>query len=304
MQTTLKILLISISVLLSHLDAADERWLRGSAMILSASKGVEVSIPGGNSFNPEEGMLPHVVPGAFSVRAEEGESIMLYAYNDVRMLFEGEGFFSIERLEGQFSFEGGDAGDGQKARQSRMILNLRTGFLAVDSRDLSPESQLSLELPFGRVSGSHSVWYIQIDFDRRSGIYNFTLACSEGKLGLTDLNGQLVTIYPGQRISGAGSFQKPIVEVGEFTREARERLEEFEQRFSLVDIDETDYAKMRKSMVEVSHVLSRQSGAFPRSANASPDQQPIVIDFVPRPAEVTPYRGEIPLPRVLETETR
>lgn len=274
-----------------------EAWVRGSAVVVEASGGVEVRVPAeGKTFDRFE--QPTYFSGIFSSRAQAGGSALFHTSNGMTLAFRGEGHFSVERFEGLFGLRDGEDDDGPAQTRSRMILNLRRGELLMDSRSLTADSKFVVETPFGRISSVKAVLLIHIDFDYRSDIYDFTISCTEGTIRLTDLSGQSYSIYAGQRIAGAGSYAAPAVEVGDQTEQIREKFERFFERLDGLDINKIDQAKLRAHTQALPDLVDEANTSF-RLSNERPTadrKRPRVIEFAPQTEAVTPFRGEVKPP--------
>ena len=90
--------------------------------------------------------------------------------------------------------------DTVEASQSWMLLNFREGDLIVDNRKMLESSQFLVETPIGRLATKQGLWQMRILFERRSQIYDFTIACTVGRVRFTDLQGNQYTLHAGQRL--------------------------------------------------------------------------------------------------------
>jgi len=263
-------------------------------MILEASGGVELTVPAEDA-TYESFDQPTYFSGIFSTRAEADGSAIIYTSNGMTLAFSGEGYFSVERFEGLFGIRTGDAPDELKETRSRMILNLRRGELLIDSRSLTADSKFVVQTPFGRIASVKAVLFIRIEFDYRSGIYDFTISCTEGTVRLTDLRQQTYSIYAGQRISGAGSYLAPAVEVGDQTDQIREQFELFFDTLDGLDLSQIDLAELGAHTEALPELEDESTTSF-RLSNERPTQEskrPRVIEFAPRAESITPFRGEV-----------
>lgn len=273
-----------------------EVWVRSAAVALESSGSVEVGIPvSGQTFESFD--EPEYFPGIFSCRAQAASSILIEMSNRLRLAFQGEGYFSVERVESLFTnFQALEA--GQEALRSHIILNLRRGELLIDSRQLSGGSKLVLETPFGRIITDKSVLLVQIEFDHRSTIYDFTISAMEGTARLNDLRRQSYMIYPGQRLSGAGSYFAPAIEVGEQMTSIRETFQAYFNREERLGADYIDRERLGAQLkilppLETSATAARESEG--RSGERS-SKRPRIIEYAPSAAPVTPFRAEIKPP--------
>ncbi|MFO8026436.1 MAG: hypothetical protein R6U56_02090 [Opitutales bacterium] len=265
-----------------------ESWVRGSAVALKASGGVEITVPS-DGVTYESFDQPRYFPGIFSCRAQSRGKVLIRTSNQMVLAFQGEGFFAVERFEGLSTSDQWDE-DGMEETRSRMILNLRRGELMIDSRELSEASRLVLETPFGRIAGVEALLLVRIEFDQRSGIYDFTVSTFEGIVRLADLRQESYTVYPGQRISGAGNYEAPAVEIGKQTDEIREKFEDF-----LKSVEELDATQVDQSELQ-SHTRALQDSenvSTVSPASGEKRRRPRVIEFAPLAEPVTPFRGEL-----------
>jgi len=272
--------------------AAESATVRGSVAVMERSGDVELVVPGQDGLSDFPSELPYYTTGLFSASSSQSGRLLIQTSNQVSLLFEGPGFYGIERFESILNTASEDLSQFKES-QSRMILNLRRGLLVVDARELDEESQIVLEAPFGRVFGARALWFIQIEFDQRSSIYDFTIACSDGLVRLTDLNSDSYTIYPGQRLAGAGSFVAPAIEVGSHTDQSRERFENFVELLGVQSAVDLDPVAFRAKMELISEATTSSLGLVPAEVKHSSDKRPIVIEFAPRASELSPFRGEL-----------
>lgn len=278
---------------LSALSA--EIWVRDGAVGHESSGTVEIRIPGDES---TYGALDtaQYFSGIFSCEVQGPGSVLIELSNQTRLSFRGEGFFSVERADSLFSsIQAVEA--GLEAERSHLILNLRRGELLIDSRELKEGSKLILEVPFGRISAENSLLLVQVEFDHRSGIYDFTISSAEGMARLIDLRRQSYMIYPGQRLSGAGSYSAPAIEVGEQMGSIREKFQAYFNRLGKVDSLQFDAGKLQ-AQVKVLPGLELPESAFRISSERSiqNNKHPRMIEYAPRTAPVTPFRGNIKPP--------
>jgi hypothetical protein len=276
---------------------AAEAWVRGSAVVVEASGGIQVSVPAsGKSYQRFDEAT--YFPGIFSARAEAGGSALIYTSNGMTLSFRGAGHFSVERFEGLI--DAATDGDGERLveTRSRMILNLRRGELLVDGRSLAADSRFIVETPFGRISSVKAVLLIRVEFDHRSEMYDFTVSCAEGVVRLRDLGGQTYSIYAGQRIAGAGSYVAPTIEAGDQTDVVREKFESFFETLEGMDFGAIDRVVLRTKMEALPDLEDTRDTSYRLTHQASPEEgkRPRVIEFAPRADAVTPFRGDVKPP--------
>jgi hypothetical protein len=183
-------------------------------------------------------------------------------------------------------------------------MNLRSGLLIIDSTGLNEASQLMVETPLGKIFGARAKWYVSVEFDPRSGIYDFTITCSEGRIRLMDNKRNRYDIFRGQRIAGAGSYQNPSIEVGELTDENLEQLSYFGELQAAIEDDAINHAALRSQMTRLER-MTMTSGGRPERVQGRPaesSERPIVIDIAPKPSGITPFRGEIRPPSEYQTD--
>jgi len=268
-------------------------WVRGSAVALESSGEVQIVVPA-SGLSYESFEQPNYFPGTFSCRAQQGGTVLIQLSNRVRFAFRGEGFFSVERVESLFADnQAVDASLG--ATKDRMILNLRRGTLIIDSRELSEASRLVLETPFGRIIAAKAVLLVQIEFDHRSGIYDFTISSAEGMARLHDHRRQSYEIYPGQRLSGAGSYLTPAIEVGKQMNEIREEFQAYFKTLEQLDPARIDLQRLQahlKVLPRLEHTATAARLSAERSGGTI-RKRPRIIEFAPSAGPITPFRAEV-----------
>lgn len=272
-----------------------EVWVRGAAVGLESSGEVELRVPG-----VEEGHgpfdSPQYFPGVFRCEAQAGGSVFIQMSDQTRLNFRGAGFFSVERSDSMFTDLPAYAA-GVEPIRSHTILNLRRGELIIDSRQLTEGSKLLLETPFGRITSEKSVLLVQIEFDHRSGIYDFTISSLEGTVRLNDLRRQSYQIYSGQRLSGAGSYLAPAIEVGEQMGSIREKFQAYFTRMERLRNEQVDVEALRAQMKVLAALeLPDAASRFSAEGSSRNMKRPRIIEYAPRAAPVTPYRAEIKPP--------
>lgn len=262
---------------------------RGSVAVLAGDPGLSLVVAGeaGPDLSDRMAALPIYVEGVFHVETAEPANLFFRGLNAVDFAFRGPGYLGIERFDQSF-FKSGDAAS-PVPESTRTILNLRRGELVVDARTAIGSTQIGLEAPFGRISAADgALWSIDIAYDRRSERYDFTLAVAEGSLQLKDQQGQTFQLYAGQRLSGAGSFLDPAVEIGEPSDRSQAGFEDYlarKDRLSTVSVDPRAFFQ---ATVDLPDATTRADTATPRS-----DKRPLLIELAPKARPLTPYRGEI-----------
>mgnify|MGYP005844679001 CR=1 FL=1 len=280
---------ITVFFLLALPLLAEVELRRASVAALFRDPAVSVTAAGEDPFRD----APEVTPespvyfgGLFTARATQAGELLLRSSNGIDFHFEGPGFFGIDRFDQVFA--PGDRSGGLVPEETRLIMNLREGDVLVDSREVSSDAKILLEVPFGRVSGNRALWFISIEHDDRSQRYDFTIASAEGTLRLTDRQGEIYTLYAGQRLAGAGAYDNPGIEIGEPTSDTRERFEEFLLRRNSIKLAKLDAARLRRAMVDLPDPEDRSGRKTKRSG-----KQPLFIKPAPAPKPLTFFRGVI-----------
>ncbi len=277
--------------------------MRGSAMVVEASGAVQVRVPAEETVY-DSFERPRYFSGIFACDASPGASALFRTSNDMTLAFRGEGQFSVERFEGLFGMTG-EAGRGElEANRSRMILSLRQGELIIDSRSLTEDSRFVIETPVGRISSVKAVLMIRMEYDFRSNRYDFTVACREGTVRLRDRRRESYSIYAGQRIAGAGSYNAPSIEVGDQTEQIREKFETFAGTLDALDLDAAALAELRSRMQALPDHENETTTAFRLSQEQAREdrRRPRIIEFAPQTEYVTPFRGEVKPPSDFQAE--
>lgn len=284
----------ALSLVVGGLSA--EVWMRGAATVLEASGAVRIDIPSEDA-TYEDFTQPRYFSGQFSVSAASDASVLLLTSNELVFFFSGEGQFGIERFEDYTDTEV-QTREMVAAAQSRMILSMRRGKLYMDTRRLTLDSRLVVETPLGRITSFKALMMIEIEYDYRSRIYEFTIACTDGAVRFTDRRGETYSILPGQRISGAGSYSAPAVEVGQLIEELREGFALFDQTLNRVSNESIRRDKLRSHsliLTEVDPVLTVVSPPL-EPVDLSQENKPRVIGFAPWSECISPFRAEIKPP--------
>lgn len=274
---------------------ANSTWVQGGVAVLEASGGLKLEVPStGEVYESFDDTT--YLPGLLSCQAESDASILLHTSSRMTLQFRGEGFFSVERFEGTFGVDP-DAPDELIETQSRFILTQRMGELFIDSRSLSADSKFVVETPFGRISSLKAVLQVRIEYDYRSGIYDFTISCAEGTVRLRDLSKQVYTIYAGQRISGAGSYVEPSIEVAQQTQQIREKFDRFLGVLAGLESAKIDWVEMRAHKESLPDVMPDPYSSLTASGGSpAAKKRPRVIEFAPQADAITPFRGEVKPP--------
>ncbi len=260
--------------------------MRGAAAVTLVQGEPLVEEIGGEALELSfESALPQYVHGLLKIRTEAGDSVFLKTSNHISIYNEGAGYFAIERFEQDLT-QSIDEG------KSRLIFNFREGLLAVDNRALSDDSQMIVETPLGRISVKNGWWLMEIAYDERSHIYDFSIECADGVLRFTDLTGDSYTLRNGQRLRGAGASGRPSIEVGEISEDASELFEDFagmERSVAALDLSAEAFRAQMKPM----QVSRSDAEASTAATEARGSKRPLLIEYAPQSAPVTPFRAVI-----------
>ncbi len=271
---------ILVCLCLCLMPLAGQPLFRGAFEAFRASDGARLQAPGEPVQAVAATDLPFYLSGRFEGEAGGGEEIFLVGSNRIRLGFFGSGVFAVERFEQVL--------ESEAPGSSRMIISLQRGEVAIDARDLSAGSQVILESPVGRLSAGGDRFLMRLQFDERSGIFDFSIAVHSGAVRFTDRRGERYTVRSGQRLNGAGKSQAPAIEIGELREEDQERRAYLDAVFAPVDARPFDMEAFRGSMVAMS-VAVNEAAEPPEAAS---EEAPILIDYAGKPASVVPFRAE------------
>lgn len=266
-----------------------EDWMRGAAVVTSVTGEVILEQIGGESLqlNPTD-RLPLAVSGLLQIRTKEKDAVFLKTSNQISIYHEGAGFFAIERFEQEVA-------TSMDQGKSRMILNFRQGLLVVDNRALSEASQMIVVTPLGRMSVKNGWWSMEVVYDTRRRLYDFSIRCADGTLRFTDLLGQTYTLRRGQRLVAAGTSLSASIKVAESSAAENELFEEFEVMQAATEFDALSPTIFRSKMKQLGQVKNavEETAERPNSGSA---KRPLVIEYAPQSAPVTPHRALIRAP--------
>ncbi len=279
-------LVIPVCLLAMFATAQAEAWMRGAVVVAVAEGEVVLEEVGGElwEIQPEDS-LPRYISGLLKVDAQLNGSVFLKTSNRISVYNEGAGFFAIERFEQ-------DVAKSMDQAKSRMILNFRRGLLAVDHRALSDNSRMTVETPLGRISVKHGWWLMRIAYDEWSHIYDFSIECADGVLRFTDCRGDTYTLRNGQRLRGAGASSRASIEVAEISDEARELFEQFAALNAVAEAMELSDHMFRSKMKSLTHSNEATAVAVETSDGGGARKRPLLIEYAPQSAPVTPFRAE------------
>lgn len=285
---------------------SEPEWVRGAVAITHWDEGLELKQLGGSEVSVSTASLPQYLGGLWAVDADYGERLLLKASNSVLLDYRGSGYLSIERFEQSADFTGDWLASEKGAAQSRMIINLRAGWLLLDQQKLNEASQLTVETPVGRIiAKKHALWMIELTKDERKKTYRFEVQCVDGIVRLVDLTGRTFTIRSGQRISGAGAAGSPSVEVAEITSAATEYFESYSSRAA--EVTALDLSQEALLAVTVP-LIYRQSTSVEELVIDQMDlsdpqvKRPFAIEYSARAAPVTEFKGVARPPSAYEVD--
>jgi hypothetical protein len=280
------ILFAALFAAVAMLQAQD--WMRGAVVVTSVAGEVMVEEAGGESLqmNPADS-LPRAVSGLLQIRTKEKDAVFLKASNQISIYHEGAGFFAIERFEQ-------DVGTSIDQGKSRLIFNFRQGLLMVDNRVLSDDSQMIVETPVGRISVKNGWWLMEIAYDQRSYRYDFSIECADGVLRFTGRNGNTYALRNRQRLRGAGESSHASIEVSEISDE-----------FALMEADAVALQLSAEiflpKMKRLRQVESEVAETY-QAPEGSAVKRPLVIEYAPQSAAVTPFRAVIRAPSSVQAD--
>lgn len=282
------------------LHAQPQAWVRGAVTLQAVSGEVELT-PFGQA-SPRrmtQEQLPVTSSGLINCAADYGNSALFSTSNRNYIYFEGDGSFSIERFEQVMPDAQTWAASSSETGQSRMILNFRSGNLIFDSRAMLAASQLLVETPLGRLAIKRALWQMQISFDPRSQIFDFTITCTDGRVRFTDLQGQQYTLRAGQRLAGAGIREMPSIEVGERTERSLEQMDRYKELSDLYLVSGLDLEHYLEFLQPIEQASRQTSLPSPVETSTS---RPIIIEYAKEPNLVTPFKGEMKPPSAFQAD--
>ena len=276
-----------VAVLFAGLLSA-ENWRYGSVFVPKLPDGIELQRIGGEPYSAAD--LPGYIPGLVRMAGVAREGFFWQASNGVLGAYYGAGALAIERFEQ-------DSASVDSSR-SRMILSMAQGRLIIDSRDLPRGVQMLIELPMGKVHLRRALILLDISFDERTGIYDFRMISVDGSLRFTDRQGEQYFASDTQLLTGVGSSYAPSLEISDLTRRMREDFDLFEERVAeilpegLVSEDRfSEQMQIVPDFGSSAEEPEKEQRAGPVGADR--DRRPLVIEYVPRPKPLVPFRGEV-----------
>jgi hypothetical protein len=284
------ILFAALFAAVAMLQAQD--WMRGAVVVTSVVGEVIVEEAGGESLQIHAtDRLPRAVSGLLQIRTKAEDAVFLKTSNRLSIYNKGAGFFAIERFEQ-------DVGTSMDHGKSRLIFNFRQGLVVVDNRALSDDSQMIVETPVGRISVKNGWWLMSIVYDQRSDQYDFSIECADGVLRFTERNGNTYTLRNRQRLRGVGESLRVSIEVSEISEEAGELFEEFalmEAGAAALELSSEIFLPKMKRLRQVESGAAEPAQVAQRP-EGSAAKRPLMIEYAPQSAAVTPFRAVIRAP--------
>ena len=271
--------------------------VRGGLTLHQVIGQVDLKELGGDLIRLGVGQVPITTKGLIECEARSGSSAFFTASNRTAIYFQGSGSFAIERFEQVMPQQTDWNADTIEASQSWMILNFRGGDLIVDNRNMLESSQFLVETPLGRIASNEGLWQMQIIFERRSQIFDFTITCVQGRVRFTDLQGQQYSLHAGQRLAGAGPRMTPSIEVGENTERSLEQMERYQYLVNQHLAAANNFTQYLDYLHVIEQAASRRS-ELPLVGGSNSTRRPIVIEYAKDPEPVTPFRGKVKPPSV------
>lgn len=287
--------LLFVSIVMSSVSVGSEAWVQGAHLLHRFAGEVELSELGKSAIDLDTTDLPLALGGLFTCQAESGAAVYLSTSNRGFIEFRGPGKFGVERFEQTQR----DASEGQSGAsdygQSRMLLSFRSGQIFIDTRGMPEFSRLAIETPLGRITTSEALWQMRIRFDQRSGIFDFEVGCSDGRIYFTDQRGIGYELHAGQRLAGVGGWRNLGVEVVEGTESSAAAMEEF------LTVGEVFASEAKRTELYLPAMKALRSSVvdMPVGGNASQEEsraRPVIIEYAPRAEPLLPFRGEIAAP--------
>ena len=287
--------LIVLWLLLVDASLGSSGEAQGGFLIHKLSGDVSLSELGEEELEQVTLEFPVGIRGRFSCRADSGAEVFLSASNQMFIQFRGSGEFGVERFEQTEPKRSAWLSSEGESGQSRSLISFRSGHILMDTRNLNEASRVAVETPLGRITSSRALWQMRIAFDQRSGIFDFDIACSSGRLSFTDRRDLSYALRAGQRLSGAGGWMTPGIEIVEITEKEKEAVEDF---LSIRDGLEAVANRLELYLPLIEQLPAMQTESMDVRA-ATPERErnrPVIIEYAPRAESLSPFRGEIPAP--------
>lgn len=291
------------AALLAGAPARAGEWVRGAAAVTASDPGVVLQEVGGSVLGGEDAELPLYVSGLVDVESSTRAAIRLKTSNLIELHWSGPGYFAVERFDQYLETESKPE-RAVATGLSRMILNLRSGLLVIDSTRLANASQLIVEMPVGRMALTRAEWQVRIEYDEGSRLYDFSIDCFEGTIAFTDRRGERYDLRAGQRLGGVGKAGSPAVEVSEISREAVELVEELGFSEGAAFLDGLSWERLRGEMEVLDFRLGDgAAGAATQSGDSTQGRRRrFVIEYAPPAEPVTPFQGVVRPPSAYESD--
>ena len=263
-------------------------WHRGAFVILDQIGAVEVLDYLGETDEPSQ-LSATFQPGNVAIYAAEGAELCLLNSNRVMMAYSGKGKLSFERFEQLVDMsreENVDGGD------SRMILELKSGSLVIDSSRNLADAHLVIETPFGRMTiKEKSLINIAIAENKQRKRLYFEIECSFGSVRFVDRQGDFYELYGGQRLSGyskEGSFSLGFSQV---SNDSQSAFRQYSAKLLSLDIAEFDYQLFKPHMGSPIQKGLNEDKSRASNGDEIETGRPIIIDIAPLPAPRLPIRA-------------
>ncbi|NBB78636.1 MAG: hypothetical protein GVY36_04225 [Verrucomicrobia bacterium] len=286
---------IILLLIFVHVSRGSSDWVQGGVLIHELSGGVNISELGEAELKQEISEFPVGIHGRLSCRADSGAHAVLSASNRMFLQFRGPGEFGVERFEQTEPEQDAWLSSEEENGLSRLLISFRSGHMLIDARSLNGDSRVTVETPLGRITSSRALWQMRIAFDQRSEIFDFEIACSSGRLNFTDKRDLKYALRAGQRLSGAGGWMTPGIDIVETTEKDREAIGDFLSicdGFQAVASRLNLYLPLMKQLPD----LQTEQWDMPAADPGREDTTPVIIEYAPRPESLTPFRGEIRAP--------
>ena len=148
-----------------------------------------------------------------------------------------------------------------------------------------------METPLGRISAKNGWWRVQISYNSNSRTYSYSVECADGVLRFTDRNGEGYTLGAGQRLLGAGSSARPLIQVVEMTAEGGKAFKQFSDLADKFPWEELSWPAFRAKMKPIENLTKRDESIVIGPGAIKNSKRPLMIEYVPRPRPVTTIRN-------------
>lgn len=263
-------------------------WHRGAFVILDQVGAVEILDYLGERDEPSL-LSARFQPGNVAIYAAEGAELCLLNSNRVMMVYSGKGKLSFERFEHLVDMseeENVDGGD------SRMILELKSGNLVIDSSRNLADAHLVIETPFGRITiKDKSLINIAIVENKKRKRLNFEIECSFGSARFVDRQGDFYELYGGQRLSGYSKDGSLSLGFSQVSNDIQSTFRQYSEKLLSLDLAEFDYKQFKPHMGSPIQKALNEDKSTAASGDEIEIGRPIIIDIAPLPAPSLPIRA-------------